>query len=188
MIRSMRAKLAAGAVRLFGHSTARRFLREEDGASAVEFALVAAPFLALLFAIIQTAVVFYAGQVLETVASSSARLVMTGQAQNGGFNQAAYKAAVCGQIYGLIDCNNGFYIDVRTYTNFSGINNALPTDANGNLVNNFVYQPGGPGDIVVVRLIYQWPMYVTLLGLNLSNSSGNNRLLISTVAFRNEPY
>jgi hypothetical protein len=51
------------------------------------------------------------------------------------------------------------------------------------------YQPGGPGDIVVVRLMYQWPVYVSLLGLNgLANMAGNNRLMMSTVAFRNEPY
>ena len=59
---------------------------------------------------------------------------------------------------------------------------------NGNLDNNFGYQPGGPGDIVVVRLMYQWPVYVSLLGLNLSDLSGGKRLLMSTVAFRNEPY
>ena len=52
----------------------------------------------------------------------------------------------------------------------------------------FGYQPGGPGSIVVVRLMYQWPVYVSLLGLNLADSAGSKRLLISTVAFRNEPY
>ena len=46
------------------------------------------------------------------------------------------------------------------------------------------YQPGGPGDIVVVRLFYQWPIYVSLL----SNMTGNNRLLVATSAFRNEPF
>jgi hypothetical protein len=40
----------------------------------------------------------------------------------------------------------------------------------------------------VVRLIYQWPVYVSLLGLNLSDSAGSKRVIMSTVAFRNEPY
>ena len=62
-------------------------------------------------------------------------------------------------------------------------------DANGNLkTGSFGYTPGGPGDIVVVRLMYQWPVYVSLLGLNISDMSGGKRLLMSTVAFRNEPY
>jgi Flp pilus assembly protein TadG len=62
----------------------RRFARAEDAAAAVEFALVAAPFLALIFAILETALVFFADQTLETAASNSARLIMTGQAQMAG--------------------------------------------------------------------------------------------------------
>ena len=48
--------------------------------------------------------------------------------------------------------------------------------------------PGGPGEIVVVRLMYQWPVYVPTLGLDVSNMAGNKRLLIATAAFRNEPF
>jgi len=46
---------------------AARFRRSRRGSVAVEFALVAPLFFALLFAIIETAIVFFAGQVLETV-------------------------------------------------------------------------------------------------------------------------
>jgi Flp pilus assembly protein TadG len=168
---------------------ARRLIRREDGAAAIEFGLVAVPFLALVFGIMETALVFFAGQTLETAAADSARLIMTGQAQTQGLTQATFKNAVCAKVHGLFDCNAGVYVDVRTYASFSGINVASPIDANGNLINDFAYQPGQPGSIVVMRLMYQWPVYVSLLGLNgLSNMSGNNRLLVATVAFRNEPY
>jgi hypothetical protein len=63
-----------------------------------------------------------------------------------------------------------------------------PVDAQGNFQSNFSYQPGGPGDIVVVRLFYQYPVYVSLLGFNLSDMAGGKRLLTATAAFRNEPY
>ncbi len=66
----------------------RHFLRRKDGAVAVEYAMVAAPFLALVFAILETSIVFFAGQTLETAAADSARLIMTGQAQKQGFSQA----------------------------------------------------------------------------------------------------
>ena len=168
----------------------RRIVRANDGATTVEFALLVAPFLALIFAIIETAIVFFAGQVLETANADSARLIMTGQAQTQGFSQAQFKNAVCAKIYALFSCQSGLYVDVKTYTAFSAINNSkLPVDANGNLqAGTFGYQPGGPGDIVVVRLIYQWPVYVSLLGLNLSDAAGSQRIIMSTVAFRNEPY
>jgi Flp pilus assembly protein TadG len=69
----------------------RRFRRSRRGSVAVEFALVAPVFFALLFAIIEIAIVFFADQTLETVAQGSARYVMTGQAQNNGFDQTAFK-------------------------------------------------------------------------------------------------
>lgn len=166
----------------------RRFLRKKDGAAAVEFAMVAAPFLALVFAILETAIVFFAGQTLETAAADSARLIMTGQAQKSGFSQAQFKQEVCNRVYGLFDCSGGIQVDVRTYAAFSSVDSSKPIDANGNLTVTPTYAPGGPGDIVVVRLLYQWPVYVSLLGLNLSDMSGNKRLIMATAAFRNEPY
>ena len=187
MMRNMRTRMSAAAERLRGFATARRMLRQQDGSAAVEFGLVAAPFLAMIFAILETAMVFFAGQVLETAASDSARLIMTGQAQNAGYDQAKYKAEVCKKIYGLFNCTSGLYIDVKKYTSFASIDTSKPI-TNGNMDTNFTYTPGDPGDIVVVRLIYQWPVYVSLLGLNLSDVSGGKRLLVSTVAFRNEPY
>jgi Flp pilus assembly protein TadG len=193
MIGGLRARLVGAAGRLFSRRTVNRLLGREDGAAAVEFALVAAPFLALVFAIMETALVFFASQSLETVASDSARLILTGQAQNQGFDAAKFKAAVCDRVYALFDCMGGLYVDVQTYTSFSNLasNNIdkIPLDSNGNLDSSkFGYQAGGPGDIVVVRLIYLWPVFVPLLGLNLADMPGNKRLVMSTVAFRNEPY
>ncbi|TMJ34662.1 MAG: pilus assembly protein [Alphaproteobacteria bacterium] len=181
------AQLSNRLVRL-ADTAAARLARRKDGAAAVEFGLVAAPFLALLFAIMETAIVFFAGQALETAAADSSRLIMTGQAQTQSFDAAAFKNAVCAKIYGLFDCQNGIYVDVRKFTSFSGVTMPSPVDAQGNFQNNFQYQPGGPGDIVVVRLFYQYPVYVSLLGFNLSNINGGKRLLAATAAFRNEPY
>jgi Flp pilus assembly protein TadG len=166
----------------------RRFARKEDGAAAVEFAMVAAPFLALIFAILETAIVFFAGQVLETATADSARLIMTGQAQKGGLSQEQFKAEVCKRVLGLFDCDAGIKVDVRTYSSFASANTSKPIDANGNVSFTPAYQPGSPGDIVVVRMLYEWPVYVSLLGLNLADLSGGKRLLMATAAFRNEPY
>jgi hypothetical protein len=50
------------------------------------------------------------------------------------------------------------------------------------------YTPGGPGYIVVVKLFYIWPLFVTGLGYNIANLSGSQRLLTATAVFKNEPY
>lgn len=193
MIQAIRAALAVprqfSPVKIFRIRTIRRFSKGEDGATMVEFALVAAPFFALMYAIMETALVFFASQTLETAVSDSARLIMTGQAQGSNYTAAQFKTAVCGKIYGLFDCANGIYVDVKTYTDFSSVDNSTPVDSNGNLkVSSFGYSPGLAGQIVVVKLMYQWPVYASLLGFNLSNMAGNKRLLMATAAFRNEPF
>jgi Flp pilus assembly protein TadG len=172
-----------------------RLIRREDGAAAVEFALVAAPFLALLFAIMETALVFFAGQYLETVAADSTRLILTGQAQTQGWSQSQFLTQVCSRLVALFNCS-GLVVDVQTYTNFANANTSLPlsngqwafpTNNKGQPVTNF--QPGNPGDIVVARLMYEWPVWVWFPGLAaLSNMTNKGRLLMATAAFRNEPY
>lgn len=192
MIGYMRARLIGAMKRPFAFPVARRLLRQQDGSAAVEFSLVAVPFFALIFAIMETALVFFAGQMLETAGADSARLIMTGQAQSKGLNKDTFKDAVCDKVkgFGFFDCTTGLAVDVQKYSQFSDINlSTLPLDADGKLkTDSFVYQPGGPGEIVVVRVMYQWPVHVSLLGLNLSDMAGGKRLLMSTSAFRNEPY
>ena len=166
----------------------RRFRRNRRGSAAVEFALIAPMFIALLFAILETAFMFFASQVLETVTQDSARMIMTGQAQNTALTQAQFKANVCSRVAGLFDCTNGIYVDVQSYPQFSSVNVADPIDASKTFVPPNNYSPGGPGDIVVVRLFYQWPMLVTSLGYNIANLSGSRRLLTATAAFQNEPF
>ena len=167
----------------------RRFIKQQSGAAAVEFALVATPFLALTFAIIESALVFFAGQTLEAATADSARLIMTGQAQTNGFSATDFKNQVCSRIAGLFDCNGGVYVDVKTYSDFSSVTAAASPVSNGQFDSTkMAYTPGGPGCVVKVSLYYQWPIYVSLLGNNLANLNGNKRLLVATSVFRNEPY
>lgn len=178
-------RLAAGARQFMQMRALRRFVRRQDGGTAIEFSLIALPFLSLVFAIMETALVFFAGQALETAVADSSRLIMTGEAQKQGFNQAAFKEAVCAKVYGLFDCASGVSVDVKSYTSFPP-SLPSPIDANGNFVSNFAYDPGGPSSIVVVRLFYQWPLALSMVGL--SNMANGKRLLVATAAFRNEPY
>jgi Flp pilus assembly protein TadG len=187
MFEIIRMKAANCARGLARSPLLRRFVRQQDGTSAVEFALVATPFLALLFAIIETAMVFFAGQTLEAAVASASRLIMTGEAQTKGFSAADFKTQVCNRIYGLFDCAGGMYVDVKSYSSFSSINTAPPV-TNKVFNTTMSYVPGTVGDIVVVSLYYQWPIYVSLLGNNLDNLNGGNRLLTAASVFRVEPY
>ncbi|QQO21381.1 pilus assembly protein [Bradyrhizobium diazoefficiens] len=165
------------------------FARDSRGATAVEFALVAAPFLALIIALIQTFLVFFAQQMLESVVSQSARLVMTGQVQSAKMTQAVFKQKVCDQIVILFNCS-GLMIDMQVATSWTSANTVMPTltyDGSGKVSNVWQYNPGDAGDIVVLRVMYEWPVVLGPLGFNLSNLSNGNRLIMSSAAFQNEP-
>lgn len=171
--------------------TLRRFRRNHRGSAAVEFALVAPLFFGLLFAIVETAIMFFASQWLETATQEAARTVLTGRAQNAGYAKVSdFKTnVVCPLIANVMfDCANGIYVDVESYSGFSSVVLNSQIDNNGNFINNMKYCPGNGGDIVVVRMFYQWPLFVTGLGYNIANLSGNRRLLTATAAFRNEPF
>ena len=180
--------LVAGWARAAALIGSRRFWGNQSGATAVDFALVLAPFLAVLMAIIESALTLFAGQVLQTATTNASRLIMTGQAQNGNWSATQFQNSVCANLTVMFNCSGNLNIDVRSFSSFTSVSLPSVTNSNGTLSNNYVYQPGNPGDVVVVRLIYQWPIIGTGLGIGIANSAGNTYTLIGTAAFRNEPY
>jgi Flp pilus assembly protein TadG len=183
--RSWRRRVA----RLCGLRTMRRLRANDEAAAAVEFALVALPFFLVLFAIFETGMFLWANHTLDVATTASARLILTGQVQNQGFTKEQFKENLCSHIVGLIDCAGGVLIDVQTFANWDSVSISRPVDANGNVTatgQNF--QPGGPGSIVVVRAVYQYPILIRSFGLDLADLPGGKRLIVSTVALQNEPY
>lgn len=164
--------------------------RDERGAALVDFAFVVGPFMALLIAIIQTTLTFFAQQNLETTAEKSVRQLLTGAAQNGNMTQAQFKTLVCSKLPSFMKCAN-VIIDVQTASSFSAATTASPTltyDASGNVNNTWAYQPGVPGQITVARIMYMWDVRKGPLGFDLSTMSNGKRLLVATSVFKTEPY
>jgi Flp pilus assembly protein TadG len=169
----------------------RRFRRNRQGSAAVEFALVAPLFFGMLFAIIETALVFFAGQLLEQGTAESARLMLTHQAQDSGMNETAFKTDLCNRIKVMFNCYGNLgniTVDVKVFAPGTAITITDPI-VSGNLTGPFAYSlpPSGSPNTVVVRAFYQWPLYVTRFGYNISNLSGSQRLLAATAAFHVEP-
>jgi len=166
----------------------RNFGGNRRGSAAIQFSMIAAPFFMMLFAIIETALIFFAQAALETATQDTARLLMTGQAQTAGYSQTQFKTALCNNLASFFDCTNGIYINVQSFASFASVTVTNPIDSSGNFVNSFQYTPGGSGSIVLVQTFYLWPLFVTGLGYNIGNVNGHYRLLAATAAFRNEPY
>ena len=151
------------------------------GAAALEFALVAPVFIALIVGALQMALVFLGQQGLESAAQQSARLIESGQPQQAGWSAGQFKAAACANLPPFLSCDR-LSVDVTSVASLAEAGK-LTTVFDGQ-----AYAPGGPDDIVVLRLGYLWPTGTGPLGLNLSNQPGGNRMLVATQLFRNEPY
>lgn len=193
MFAACKQKMARGAVRL---RSWKYFAQCRNASAAVEFALVAAPFFALLVALFQTALVFFAGRVLDEVTEEGSRYILTGQAQNANYTAAQFSNYLCtgtntkALVSALFTCSN-IMVNVQNYSSFASASTTSPTltyNANGTVSNTWTYSPGNPGDIVVVQVMYQWPLVLGPLGFNLSNLSNGDRLLISNAVFKTEPY
>ena len=164
----------------------QRIRRDESGATTIEFAIVATPFLGALFMMVETGYVFFAGQVLDSATTDTARLILTGQ--TAGFSATSFRNDLCTRTMGLIDCNS-IVIVVQTYASWSAVDVTPPVDTSGNLTQTTdVFNPGAGGSIVVVRAMYQYPVLIRSFGFDLANLANGNRLLISTVAFKSEPF
>ena len=172
-------------------SALNRFRRNRRGSAAVEFALVAPLFFCMLFAILETAIVFFAGQVLENATQETARLILTRQAQNLNMTENAFKTNLCDRIKVMFNCDGNLTtidVDVKSFAPGATITITEPI-VSGALTGPFVYSlpASGTPNTIVIRAFYQWPLFVTRLGYNIGNLNGGKRLLSATAAFHVEP-
>ncbi len=170
----------------------RRFARGQDGAAAVEFALVALPFFALLLGIIEIGMIYLISTTLEDATGNAARLIRTGSLQTQATTEtaSAFQAAICNKLSWLgSQCTSKLEVDVRTFAQFQSVSLPSPV-ANGKLQpqSQLQFTMGGPGDIVLVRAYYPWTLIAPALDGMTSQTSGGQLLITATATFRNEPY
>ena len=182
-----------------------RLWKNSAGAAAVEFALVALPFLALCGAIFQIAFQIWATQNFDRALQTAVRTIFTGQFQLANSGQtdpavllANLKTTMCGPPNALIptvfNCQ-GVKIDVATANSFAGATPSTPINvATGTWNTGFGtnYACAKPGTIVVVTAAVQFPTFFNMLGLSTrrftSGAGAGSSLLTSTAVFRTEPY
>lgn len=170
----------------------KRFAAAKRGSTAIEFSIVAVPFFVLTFGMAEVAMIGFAQTTLDMAVSEAARQIRTGQAQTTGLSYADIRTRICDEINNLVvlECDGNLFVDVDRFDSFLDANNS-----NANPIQNgefqdtgFGYSPGAPSDIVVVRTYYRWKIMTPMFEPLLQNVSGGQRILVSTMMFRNEPY
>lgn len=180
-------------------------MRNEDGAVLVEFALLAVPFFALVFAILETSITFFAQQVLDSALQDATRSIRTGQSQTS-WNTDEFRKEICSRTFGLFECSETeagterLRVKVEPVTDFSSAvaQIGLPVDpACGELGAEETacewtleesFDDGQGSDVIIAQAFYKWPTLINLPWFDLANQAGNNRLLSAVRVFKNEPF
>lgn len=173
-----------------GSSLLRQFLSDEEGISAVEFALIALPFFMLIMGIFEICMIFMVATVLEYGAREAAREIRTGAFQSSGANTLAdFESNICAEMLNLFGCDTRLHVNVTQPANFPTTPDPIPLDGTGALdTSGFSMATNGRDQIVVVSVYYEWELFTPLISSYMANMPGNVRLLISTQVFRNEPF
>lgn len=175
-------------------------LRDEKGATAVEFALIAPLFFSFILGIIDISAYFFTAGQLQHATIQAARDLRVGNATvvgNSDTQRDAFINIFCSKIpAGLIhDCEHDIRVDVTSYGRFSDIPNPPPTaadyDANGNNTieeDEVTYGSGGASCAVVVRSFYGYKTIFPGLQNLMAAVVPDSFYIASATAFRNEPF
>lgn len=179
---------------LFGRLLARR-----DGATAIEFAILAIPFFVIVFASIETFVAFTGEQLLANATETMARKIRTGEIRSGTSAQE-FRTAFCEEIKILMRCSeteiatpNKLYLDVRHFPDYASIPAAVPLIDTDLDTSGFKIDPGGKKSINIVRAYYRWDIVTDLVrpllsNIKTKNGSRQNYLMVATAVVQNEDY
>ena len=176
------------------YAVLRKLRKNEDGAPAIEFAIVAGPFLMLLFGLISIGQYFFTTSDLENAVDQGSRQLRTGQYQQNQSPTSAqdFKTSLC-NLLAVIPCSE-VTVNALSFVNYAAITPAtIPScvDPNGNLAAP-VFAPGQQNAVMVVWVCYKWTMtqYLPTFGgtLTLGNMGDGSRLIQATTTFQTEPY
>jgi Flp pilus assembly protein TadG len=186
----MAARFRHFATRL--NAALKRLADASDGVTAVEFAFVGPIVIALIFGALQVAVIFLAKATLESATESASRLVLTNQEPT---TAAAFKTELCNDVPALFTCS-GLMVDLSPAVSYTSINTSPPRltyNGSGAITNSWNYLPptcptANPAPPpMILKVMYQWPVFVGPLGLVFSDLQGGKLFMMSTSVFKAEP-
>lgn len=166
------------------------YVRRDDGVVAVEFGLIALPLFMLILGIIEVAMFFTAGLVLEGASAEAGRLIRTGQAQLSADPEDAFETELCDSSDMVLDCDLLQYEVLRIETgNFADAEGNMPTfDGNGNLEPSG-FNAGDSNDVIMIRTVYRYEFVMPFMGALITGDPDRNWAThMATVVIKSEPY
>lgn len=173
---------------------AQSFRTDERGATAVEFAAVAAPFFAFIFGLIGIAFFFFIMNSVEKGMDQTSRLIRTGQAKESGMTVDEFKNGICNKAGYWIKCDK-LQVFVNRFASWSEVAASPCVDSSKNVVVNSTpgsskisEAAGNASEIVIVTSCYKWDLAAKIPIIPLGNMSDGSLMMQAATAFRVEPH
>jgi Flp pilus assembly protein TadG len=162
----------------------RFFRRQESGATAVEFALIAAPFFALIIMVFETSTMLFTDISLQNGVNQTSRLIRTGQVQTQGISEARFREILCGNVAFYLDCSKiRIFVTKSTTPTFSNRTNLMTATA----TTPQRWEIGAASEWTLVQVSYDWKLFIPKISM-LGNVDQNTRRIVAGTLFRNEPF
>ena len=167
-------------------------LRDRSGSTAIEFALLALPFCALVFAILESCISFAGQQVMSNITDDVARQLRTGQIKAADVTETTLKTMICDKLEIIVakGCP-GLVVDLRQYATFAdaGQGDASSSPPTSDIdTTGFAVTPGLSMSKNMLRVFYKWPVMTDFMSNLMSNLKDGKTLHFATVTWQNEPF
>ncbi len=172
----------------------KRFVRNEDGSTVIEYGMLALPFTLLIFAILESCISFAGQQLLANSTDRVARMLRTGQIKAAEMTETRLRSEICGDISVIVASGcPGLEVDLREFPSFaaaaaetikytgSGENRDIDTTG-------FDVKPGKSLSKNMLRVFYRWPIMTDIMRKRISTLKGGTTLHFASVTWQNEPF
>jgi Flp pilus assembly protein TadG len=176
-------------------SVARPIAKNEDGVTAIEFAMIAPVFFFLMGSLMETGIMLFAEYVMQTSVQEAARFVRTGQAQTAGTTSAAFKTKICDTATVISNCSARVTVSMISRASFAQLATAVPSylnvgsDYGAGTGSNASHSCGNSEQAVALIATYDWDFTMPWLANHFGNVDGDTkRRLAGIYMFQNEPF
>ena len=180
------------------------FFQARSGATAVEFALLALPFLAMTCGTLEAGLVYWEQEILQQAVVEAGRQIYTGKFQttNAGTTNSAtlisnFRNAICTSPNGttrltIFNCAN-VRVSITQASGFSGASAVSPVVVGSNGISDWnpgfqSYACAGSSSIMIIQAAVDIPVFFPSLGLTTTNLPNKRRVLQAATVFKVEPY
>lgn len=175
------------------NSWSKKFYKNKDGATAVEFALISPIFFGLIFSVFELGIFMTKVTLLDLAAAEASKQVYIGAATSGTVTAADLEETICDTV-SFIDsnCRGNLLLEMTPITNFRSIptTDAQCIDKDTLLRPVVTANPGSTGETVFIRICLTTSVLVPGLGfgLNMMKTDTGKTQIVTAIAIRNEPF